>query len=198
MTKLLKSHRTVIVDRLLAPGRTAREAVLKRRENALALRATKARFGDDVFARCRALPEGWVDVHKRIQIYGCDTTLPRYVVNDHRYSYTKPDKHIELAEAVPLPNAFMRSWSKNDFGRFWPEVVDLFQARCDLHTELTSLAQQLAGTLAGFTTVERLAEDWPEAYRALPQELLAPAAVHLPAAKLDDLNARLAALREAA
>ena len=62
MTKLTIKMRETIVNKIVEAGRIGREAWLERREHALALRCVKARFGDDVFERCRALPPGWINL----------------------------------------------------------------------------------------------------------------------------------------
>jgi len=66
-----------------------------------------------------------------------------------------------------------------------------------LEQELDQLETQITATLAAYTTVEKLAVGWPEGYEELPQELLAETG-NLPALRIDDLNARIAAAKEAA
>lgn len=76
------------------------------------------------------------------------------------------------------------------------EYVD-FAARGEVMVkEIEQLREQTLGTLGGFYTVEAFAEDWPEGYTFFPHPTLAPTT--LPVMRIADLNARIAAAREAA
>jgi Nucleotide modification associated domain 5 len=209
MTKLTNQMRTALVEHALVAGRLAGEAELVRRERALALRLTRHRYGDDVFDRCRALPEGWVDAHRTISFdhWAGDNKLgfPVRVVYakgpyGRREHYRVPRGHrLELDTAVPLPNSFAQAWTRAEVGSLYDEVYAYFEAVVARHDEEEALRASLKAAAAAFTTVEKLADMWPEGYAHLPVELLAATANHsLPAPRLDDLNARLAAFRREA
>lgn len=210
MTKLTNTHRAAIADKALDAGRLTREAALTRQEHSLTLRATKFRFGDDVFERCRALPEGWLGVHKMIQFnYNtvCNLLPCRQVVHprtpSRRWSWEQrvpANYKLDLSDVAVLPNAFAEPWQPSYFsGTLWDEVQEHFAGHIALFDEMELLRAQVKSTLLSFTTVERLAEDWPEGYAFLPPELVVPTTANLPAVlKLDDLNRRLAAFQQEA
>ena len=81
MTILTKTVRTVITDRIIEAAKAPREAALRHAEQALVTRLLRVRYGDDVFDRCRALPEGWLHVVKTITLYhDVYNKLPRHRV----------------------------------------------------------------------------------------------------------------------
>lgn len=204
--KLTNTHRNAIIEKVLIAGRMARTPALERQEDSLALRATKRRFGDDVFERCRALPEGWLNTHKIISIaYKAAQDLPNAYEEVSVYrgrTKLQPvwfSRTLSLSNAAVLPNIFAGDWNQDAFGSIlWSDVYDYFAAGVALHEEMKQLRIEIRGVLAGFTTVERLAEGWPEGYSHLPAELLAATgAANLPAVRIEDLNARLAAFGHA-
>jgi hypothetical protein len=198
--KLTNSMRKAIIDRIIDEVRRPREAKLKKREHALALRLTLKRYGRDVFDRCRALPEGWLGVHKAITFdYELrQTNFPRRFVVEGKYSRRWPSNYmIELSEAAALPNSFAQSWNRNEMGPLYDDVYGHFEDIVVLAEELENLAIQTRAVLASFTTVEKLAEGWAEGYAHLPQELLADTG-GVPAPRIEDLNKRIAALQKAA
>jgi putative DNA base modification enzyme with NMAD domain len=207
MTKLTNQMRNAIVDKLIVPGRVAREKALKDQENSLALRATKYRFGDDVFDRCRALPEGWVDFQQRISLYNCSLPSKRFMVKStasfrHPHQITVPSTgyHLNLLNPAALPNAFRYAWQEPMFGaKLWNEVYAYFNSVIELYEATEDLKIKLTGGLSSYTTVERLSEGWPEAYAHLPQELLAPQPKYpVPAVPIADLNEMIEKFRRVA
>lgn len=186
MSKLLKSHRQEIVKRIVADVRAPREARLRERERHLAVKLVRWRYGDDVFDKARALPEGWLPNVKYITL--------NYRLRTKLTSGSAPWR-LELDTAVPLPWSASHEWT--DFGKIHDEVYAWYQDWTNLEEELRLLRQQTEAVLSTFTTVERLAADWPEGYAMLPAEQLAPSN-GLPAPRISDLNARIAALKEAA
>lgn len=185
MTRLLMSHREKIAKRVVDAVRAPRESKLRECERALAVKLVRWRYGDDVFDRVRALPEGWLPFVKTISIgYSLRMELP-----------AASNRCVELDTAVPLPESARYEWK--DLGPLHGEVHDLFADRVALDKDLNLLRQQTLAVLSAFTTVERLAADWPEGYAMLPAEQLAPPN-GLPAPRIADLNARIAALKEAA
>lgn len=203
--KLTKIMRATIIDRIIAKVRPPRELKLRAREQALALQLVRHRYGKDVFDRCRALPDGWLAVHKHVAFdYRVVQVLPRRRTIEgsgrRHWEVVYPKGHLELAEYAPLPNSVSSGWDRETIGeKLFEDLVGLFQGKVDLEVELSGLRQQIAGTLAAFTTVERLSVDWPEGYAELPAEMMAPKVPEgLPAPRIADVNERIAALREAA
>jgi Nucleotide modification associated domain 5 len=201
MTKLNTAIRRAIVRKVVDSVRLPREAAMDRTEHALALRATIARYGTDVFAVCQSLPEGWLNVAKEIRFLRYDNTpQPKYVPGRGRGTadaYSEPKYHLSLSEAAVLPNSFKAPWTVADFGTSYDEVYAFFEERARFYEELRALDLQVTATLASFKTVEDLAAGWPEGYVHFPHDMLAETGA-LPVPRLDDLNARIAALREAA
>jgi hypothetical protein len=182
MTKLLKSHREAITTRLLAATFAERELRLKQQEHALGLRLIEAMYGKEVLRRMAMLPDGWLPLYHKIQ-FSTGKGTSRYISNYVTLSdpVRLPARHDHYQEA---PVDWLAKWTEFD------------EARIALRKEREQLKTQIAGTLKAFTTVERLAEGWPEGYAHFPHHELAPVA--LPALRIEDLNARLAAAREAA
>lgn len=214
MTKMTNAMREAIIKHSLVQGRQRRESQLKLQERALALRLTKQRYGDDVFQKCRSLPEGWLDNHRTISFsdYTQQNKLnfPVKVIYDptrtrwgQRVERTRvPYRHvIELDTAVPLPNSFNSTWTREHVSDMYDEIYDHFAAWVALEDEEEQIRAQMKGALASFTTVEKLSAAWPAAYAHLPQEMLAGTGAMnraLPVPRLDDLNTRLEAFGKAA
>ncbi len=201
MTRLTKVMRETITSHIIEKTRPAHEVALRAREAALAVRLLRHRYGTDVFERCRALPEGWLTVHKQIVLdYQVIFTLPRHkIATGRNCSMIYPSGELSLAEYTPLPYSACGVWPREVIGEeLFEEIVALFHAKIDLEKDIGLLSQQIAATLGAFTTAERLATDWPEGYAELPAEMLAPVNAGLPAPRIADLNARIAKLREAA
>lgn len=76
------------------------------------------------------------------------------------------------------------------------DYLDFVATENALVEERRLLREQVLGTLGGFYTVEAFAEGWPEGYAHFPHPELAPTT--LPAFRVEDLNTRLTAAREAA
>ena len=203
-TRLTKEMRAAIVRRIVDKTKPAQEAKLRGWEHALAVRLIRHRYGDDVFERCRALPEGWLEVHKTVSFdYKLRQVLPqrRRVewMGRFRSEVVYPSGHVDLSEYAPLPNSIGKDWTRECIGEaLFEEVVSLFDAKIDLQKDIELLRQQVAAVLASFATVERLAADWPEGYAELPAEMLVPKTEGLPAPRIADLNERISKLREAA
>lgn len=76
------------------------------------------------------------------------------------------------------------------------EVHEVEAERGAMRSQRKQLEAEVYAVLNSVTTVERLTEVWPEGLAELPPEWLAPKSV--PAPLVEDLNKRIAALREAA
>lgn len=200
MTKLLKAHRVAIVAKVVSSVREPREAALDRHEHALAIRMVKHRYGDDVFERCRALPEGWLPSVKILSLsHDLVQSFPRYRHESGRYASLRPAGSVRLSDYAPLPASAERvAWGVEHVSAVdGASLHDLFADRVRLEEDLAQLERQVVATLASFSTVEALAEGWPEGYKHFPHEALASAG-GLPAPRIEDLDARIAVLREAA
>lgn len=178
MTKLLNTHRNAICNHLLAATFRERELRLKQQEHALGLKLLRALYGDDALARMSVLPEGWLPTSQ--QLFFKHTAGHQTSVN-----LSDPIRHPARQDynAVPPPS--------------WSTAWERHGAACQaLKEERRQLELEIRGTLAAFTTIEKLADGWPEGYAHFPHPELVPA--HLPALRIEDLNARLAAAQEAA
>jgi hypothetical protein len=201
MMKLTNAMRTKIIDKILERIIRPHDIAFRRRENALALRLLKSRFGADVFDRCRALPEGWLPLQKHLCLDSMlISAFPRWsgtVVCWH-LSRRRFNGNVELAEYAALPACVKDGWDAETVrGKNLNDLHALFADHAELEEQLYQLHTQLTATLAAYTTVENLSKSWPEGYAELPAEMLAQTG-GLPAPRIADLNARIAALREAA
>lgn len=188
--RLTKRMQADVADRVVSDVRRPREAALLRQENSLAIRLMKRRYGDDVFDRCRTLPAGWLPVRKQLSV-SLGSRAPDGARNSHRY--------VHLSDYVAAPDSSKDGWGEflDQHPDLYDEVYAWFAAHAELGVQLTNLRYQVRATLASYTTVEKLAEGWPEGYALLPQETLAETS-GVPAPRIADLNARIASLREAA
>ena len=182
--------RHYLIEKLKGPI----EAGLATREGALATRMLQHRYGRDVFERARALPEGWLYPVRSLRLEAdVYETFPRVEVGPQRVFC-----QVSLADYAPLPYSAHAGWSREVLGpTLCAALHDLAVTWAERHTELVALDRQVRATLASFYTVEALAEGWPEGYAELPQELLAQSG-GLPAPRIADLNARIAAARQVA
>lgn len=202
-TKLNQAHKRAVVDGLLTSIRVPREEALSSAMHSLALRMTLKRFGADVFDRCRALPVGWLGVHRALYLKD-SPELPRYTAlvpassgSRMSYSVQRPNTTLYLDEARPLPNSFEYGWNREAVGdALWDEVVDWFQAHVDLHEQIEQVRRESNGVLEQFRFVDDLATEWPEGYAFFPHEKVATG--QLPVVRIADLNARVEAVRRAA
>lgn len=203
MTTLVNAQRVAITRKVIAAASTPRYEALRKQEYSLALRLTQARYGKDVFDRCRSLPEGWLSAHRTItfdanwargEFVGSYDTIQRV---DGPY-ISSPGWGLDLESSAILPNSFQRLWgSKEVSAKLVDELATFFRVHVALHEEIEQLRAQITATLKSFATVEKLAEGWPEGYAHLPQQTLAETG-GLPALRIADLNARIAAMKEAA
>ncbi len=137
MTKLNKTLRETIVKRVVENVAKAREPALRHREQALAIKLIRARFGKDVFERCRELPEGWLSVHKTIDLkYEVRQALPKFnrITGEGRFSYAhqEPPGKLDLADYAPLPHAMRDEWDREMIGKHYDAVYALFEDRVEL------------------------------------------------------------------
>lgn len=199
MSKLLKFHRTAIVNKIVESVSVPRESRLQAQESALALRMLRQRYGADVFERCRSLPEGWLLPLKGLNLdYELARVLPKSdAPSNGRYRFYGTLNVINLADYAPLPASAKYGWTLEVLGNLYDDVVAYAQARADLHEDLSLLVKQTTALLASFTTVEKLAAEWPEGYSYFPHTDLSQGA-GLPAPRVADLNERIVKLREAA
>lgn len=182
MTRLTNQQRDQIRAGIVDETFRSRSLRLRQREHALAVRMLRERYGDDLFERIAKLPNGWLPTTNRVRFEG---------------SPLGPS-HLMLMEYAPLPAE--TSWSGT---RLTPsdaliaESDALVLAREQMHDEREQLNSVIRSALASMTTVEQLADRWPEGYRHLPTSTHAVAS-GLPALRIEDVNARIAAAKEAA
>ncbi len=177
MTKLLKSHREAITTRLLVATFAERELRLKQQEHALGLRLLHHMYSSQELRQMAELPEGW---------------LPLYSSLNFRHG--NYSAQVTLTDPVRLPANHGHRFETPD--AWYQDYVEMRTNRTAMFRERKQIEMEIAGTLSAFTTVEKLADSWPEGYAYFPHGELAPVA--LPALRIEDLNARLAAAREAA
>lgn len=186
--RLLKIHRAHLTDRLVAATLAERRLRLKQAEHALAVRLLLDIYGADLFERIKQMPEGWLPVGNCVNFH--------ILVADGRTHRT-----VHLLEYTRLPHSASLYQGVADYAEGHPFAAAYYahrEAERALQAEERQLKQQVRTTLEAFTTVEKLAADWPEGYAYFPHDLVAGAPTNLPALRVEDLNRRLAAAREAA
>jgi len=186
MTKLLKSHREALTKHLLDATFRERELRLKQQEHALGIRLLHAWYSAGELHRMNELPDGWLPQTTRLQfvVGKTDTAI-----------YPKMSHYVKLSDPVRLPA--LHDFYKEAPSTWLVKWSALAEKHRALDEERKQLTTQITGTLAAFTTVEKLAQGWPEGYAHFPHRDLA-AVGQFPALRIEDLNTRLAAAREAA
>lgn len=179
MAKLTLTQRETIRRGILKNTFEARRDDLIRRERALATEVILRRYGRDAFARFDALPSGWLPTLKRFGV-----------------SYPNHKRSLELAEARSLPAEMYHGAAYELNDALGAKLVALDDAELQLARDREQLDEDVRRTLAAFGTEAQLRDGWPEAhaYLAVP----AAATANLPAVRVEDLNRRIAALKEAA
>lgn len=178
MTKLLNSHRQQITTHLLDATFRERELRLKQQEHALGLKLLRALYGEDSLRRMAELPEGWLPLTSHVSF----SYVPAPSAYSHNTILIMSDPvRVPASHNYPLvPQGCLLLWEK------------LNSQRKELKSERRQLEMEITGTLRAFTTV-----GWPEGYAHFQHQTLATVG-NLPALRIEDLNARLAAAREAA
>lgn len=180
-TVLTNGSRNVVVAGVIEATFRERHLRLRQREHALAVRLLRHAYGDDAFERMAALPEGWLATTRTVRFDGEGTVHGRCQVELDEYTRVP----FEVTCGVPLPAPL--GWVA--------DLADLRCAQADLADDERRLRSQVGTVLASFRTVEALAEGWPEGFAHLP--IVVPRDP-LPAVRVDDLNAAIAAARDAA
>lgn len=193
-TRLNKLQRERIRDELLRAAFADRLARHETREHALALRVYRFALGDDGLRLLATLPRDWLPMvstmHLDREVYGERSP-------SRRLYYCAP--FLNLAESAPVPQwlaAYRQTVPVPLASELGGEIALFLRDEREMLKEQETLKQEVWNLLAGFITVERLAQDWPEAYAAFPHATLVVPGV--PALRVEDVNARLAAAREAA
>lgn len=179
MTRLSRDDREFIHAGFLKEAFTARQTAINKRELALATKVLIHRYGDDAFARFAALPEGWLPMVEIIGVRFEDLTW-----------------RLRLAEARPLPTEVYQGGNYELMPPLGRELKAIRVEHDRLHTERDALYKDIRAALAGFTTHAQLHDGWPEAYAYL--SVPTGRQTNLPAIRVEDINARIVALREAA
>ena len=181
--RLTKHMRGVIASRVLDKTFKDREARLAERDAVLATRVVVAAYGADVWDRIEALPDGWLPVVKHILAsIGSERVL-----------------NLTFRDFWPLPTEvahgrIMLSLAGNE--AILDEYHEIAADRNAIKAQREQLKAEVYAVLNSVTTAERLAEVWPEGLAELPPEWLTPRSV--PAPLVEDLNKRIALLREVA
>lgn len=206
--KLTRAMRDAIVKRLLERTRAPRDAVLRNHEHALAVRLLRHRYGDDVFERCRALPEGWLQVYKHVTFehkFVTRLTRCRVIFSYPHRGSGPPTREIRslgsvnLSDYAPLPASACQTWPAEFLEPCFDEIEGYARGVRDHEDAVEALRVQTVGVLSAYPTVELLSRDWPDGYNMLPPEMLAPPVPPgVPAVRIEDLTLRIEKIREAA
>lgn len=180
MPRLTQWQRDRVVNGILKDTFEARARALVKREAALAVRVILDRYGRDAFDRFDAVPPGWL------------TTSKRFLVGRGTANH-----YLNLEEARPLPHELaMGHFGLDDRPRLAARFDDLVAAQKQLSRYREQLQWDVRNALAQFSTEAALRDGWSEGYvyLAVPSASAHP----VPAVRVEDLNARIAALKEAA
>ena len=180
--RLTKHMRGVIATRMLDRTFKDRLARLAERDSVLAMRVIVAAYGPDVWVQIASIPLGW---------------LPK--LKDVHFSLGERNYRTTFAEYRSIPNdAVCARLSLALAGNeaILDELHEIEAERCAIRAQRGQLKAEIYAVLNSVTTVDRLGEVWPEGLTELPPEWLAPKSV--PAPLVEDLNKRIAVLREAA
>ena len=195
-TRLTNDLRRRTANRILHATFRDRVARRENAESALALRILRRELGEDGFVRITQIDPTWLPMTK--DLYFANYNLKFHTLFAYgggQIYQTHLNTSLTLANAAPLP-AFVAE-HRLEVGSASVVELDAFTLECAaLVEEFERLSKQVVGTLGGFYHVEDFAAEWPEGYAHFPHPELAPTS--LPAFRVEDLNARIAAAREAA
>lgn len=139
-------------------------------------------------------PECGEGVYRRLRSGEHTTVLDERAQRMTQYGYRSG--YIEFSDSMPLPASIARRSALTVCQVSLDEYEQFAADEERLRSELDELLQQVSAALRSYTTVEKLAEGWPEAYEHFPKDD-APRPGTLPAVRIEDLNMRLAAARAA-
>jgi hypothetical protein len=180
MAKLTLIQRAAIVKNILDETFAARRKAIQKRKHALAVKIILAKYGKDAFAKFDAVPVGWL------------TTANQFLVR-----YNNRSHYVVLEEARALPSELVvgNMELEEDYPILMREHLALREAQERLSQDSQQLQIEIANTLRAFGTEAALRDGWPEAY----SKIAVPRVTHqLPAVRVEDINRRIAALKEAA
>lgn len=195
-TRLTNDLRQRTCQRILDAAFREREDRHLRYEHGLALRVFRRELGEDALARLASLPPEWFPRVTSLRI-GNEQAAYRHTPGTGSYVGRPQSLNpcLRFAESVAAP-AYVAHGAIELHATSLVDYLDFVATENALVEERRLLREQVLGTLGGFYTVEAFAEGWPEGYAHFPHPELAPTT--LPAFRVEDLNARLAAVREAA
>lgn len=205
--KLTKAMRAAIVTRLIERTRAPRDAVFRNREHALALRLLMGRYGEDVFERCRSMPDGWFRSCRSVTMESrfSERLTPCMVSWTHRRNQLPRRQlrrfhSLSLSEYAPLPATASDTWQAIHLNPYFDDIESYARDLREHEDEVEALRTLTDGILSSYGTVELLSKDWPDGYSLLPAEMLAPSPVALgvPAVRICDLALRIEKIRQAA
>ena len=178
MPKLLVSTRDYLERKLLDDAFQPLQGKLKKRERALATKVILTRYGKDAFAKFAAVPVGWLPTGKTFYV---------------RYDGVSRGLTLDEARALPAELTHGVHELSDALGR---ELTAIVAEGRRLDMEREKLRCEVRAALAGFATVAQLRDGWPEAHRllAVPEAPAYP----VPAVRVEAVNERIAALKEAA
>jgi hypothetical protein len=172
MTRLTSQLKQDILFKVLEDAFHERCKVHKAREHALAYLVRDQRLGEHKKAFLSLPPElVWEISGVRVAISGLYTHLG--------YGRQEPTPH-NLSESLD---------PKTELGA---QVAAYIDNETAMRKEQREISAAVNATLNSVTTVKRLLEVWPEAAKYLPKN---PDKPQLPALRIDDLNARIAAAK---
>lgn len=179
MAKLTLTQRDAIVSAILQDTFNGRQIALKKREHALAVKIIIDKYGKDAFAQFDAVPTGWL------------TTANQFLIRHHGNT-----RWLCLEEARALPHELtIGRYELEEHPKLLREYEGMLTECSRLSMERQQLQTDTAAALRAFGTEAALRDGWPEAHAYLT----VPRVMHqLPAVRIEDLNRRIAALKEAA
>lgn len=189
MTKITQAMREAIryraIEAKFAPIREAQAQA----EAALAIEAYEFAYTAEERAAAEAMPKGWIRRDEclnyivdgiRVQLTAAQALLVPYRTKDGHSGYSCHPNHATIVDS--------------DLSR---RIVAHAHATEDVRNEQRRVARQLDIMLKGYTSLKRLAADWPEG-RPFFEKYFEAKPENLPAPLVADINAALGLQLEAA
>lgn len=178
--QLRNRHRDIILAGFLNEIKEPKEVSFRERENDIAIRMLRHRYGDDILERCHKLGPEWLRPVKNLPV--------------DRLLWDMGKNWLELIEYTPLPCSASNPWTREEIGPLFDDIDKLVTDRHQFSEEFSQIREQIRSALRSYSSAKKLANEWPEAYAHFPKE---ESSSNLPAIRISDLNVRIAAMKGA-
>jgi len=175
--RITESMRAAITIRLLQHRFERDKKALKRREHDLAMKVHRLRYSAAIRKHMNDLPDGWLPTAGMIQVHVGSYWRKLYFTENVRVQFIDQHGSFDL--------------NKTENADLAAAIQKHFEEISALDKQEEDLRKKTIGTLAGFSTINRLVAAWPEIKPFVDQLGYDSEKKSLPAVIPADLNASL-------